>query len=216
MYRAYSILCLTVIAAGILAFVGGCHRQAAREAHAAVEPDTPEASFAKVVRFVKDGIELPGDVSGFVTTNSGASSRFNVHNTVTSKLIAPATPDDPYRGTITVTSTSVYALRRSVDDNEKKDETNDAPANHGFGSLDGSDEAADGFHSFDPSLVGSATDSQPESEQKIESVQRRSDEDQRTYELEYKNGRWELLSKLDPKTESSIENAFQRALRMQP
>ena len=78
------------------------------EAHAANEPATPESSFAKVVQFVKDGIELPGDVSGFVTTNSGASSRFNVHNTVTSKLIPPATPNDPYRGTITVTSTSVY------------------------------------------------------------------------------------------------------------
>ena len=180
-----------------------------REAHAAEEPVTPESSFANVVQFVKQGIELPGDVSGFVTTNSGTSSRFNVHNTVTSKLIPPATPNDPYRGTITVTSTSVYALRRSVDDDEKKDGAKEAPANHGFGSLDGSDETADGFHSFDQSLVGSATDGQPESEQKIESVQRRADEDHRTYELEYKNGRWELLSKLDPKTESSIENAFQ-------
>jgi hypothetical protein len=44
---------------------------------------------------------------------------------------------------------------------------------------------------------------------------RHEDKDARTFDLEYRDGRWVLLTKLDPKTEQSIENAFRTAFETQ-
>ncbi len=155
-----------------------------------------------------------GDPSAFVAQGTGATSRFQVHNTVTSQLIPPAAPSDPYRGTITVTSRSIYSLRRSAEENDKKDQE-DAPVDNGFGFDDESEESDSGFTSLDNDLVSDSSGDDAAGATKIESVQRRADEDVRTYDFVYKDGRWALTSTLDPKTEKSVENAFDRALSQQ-
>jgi hypothetical protein len=218
MYRRHSNL-FTLILGTCLAVAGiSCRRESSLPAHAASEHASPERSFEVLVDLVKDGMVLPGgSVSGFISQSTGTSSRFQVHNTVTSELIPPATPADPYRGKITITSQSVYSLRRSAEDNDqkKKDDQN-APANRGFGTRNDSDDSQSGFNSFDKGLVSDSSDEKKPGAAEIESVQRRPDKVDRTYDLVYQNGRWELTTKLDPKTEASVENAFQRALRLQP
>ena len=221
MSRCNTILLTAILGSCVIVAIAGtgCRRESSPAVPATPERPTPEKSFAAIVALVKDGIELPGgDVSGFVAQRTGASSRFQVHNTVSSQLIPPAAPNDPYRGTITVTSQSVYSLRRSAEEDEekKKRDEQDAPADGGFSLLDDSEDAGSGFNSFDQGLVSDAAGDEQARAAEIESVQRRADKVDRTYELVYLDGRWELTSKLDPKTEASVENAFQRALRLQP
>lgn len=194
----------------------GCRRESVP---ATPERPTPEESFSAIAVLVKDGIELPGGgASGFIAQRTGASSRFQVHNTVSSQLVPPATPNDPYRGTITVTSQSIYSLHRSAEEaaEKKRKEEQDAAADRGFSLLDDSEDSDSGFNSFDQGLVSDSSDDERSKAAEIESVQRRPDKVDRTYDLVHQGGRWELTTKLDPKTEASVESAFQRALRLQP
>jgi hypothetical protein len=46
-------------------------------------------------------------------------------------------------------------------------------------------------------------------------VARRPEEETRKYELDYVDGRWKLVTELNPDTESSIQNAFKNALDTQ-
>jgi len=218
MYRRHYILFTSILGTCIAVAGTSCRRESSPPVQAAPERPAPETSFEALVELVKDGMVLPGgSASGFVSQNTGASSRFQVHNTVTSQLIPPATPADPYRGKITITSQSVYSLRRSAeDDDQKKRDEQNAPADRGFGTLDDSQNSYSGFNSFDRGLVSDSSDDEKSGAAEIESVQRRPDSVDRTYDLVYQGGRWELTTKLDPKTEASVENAFQRALRLQP
>jgi len=53
-----------------------------------------------------------------------------------------------------------------------------------------------------------------ESERQV-TVARRQSAAERKYELVYENDRWILVTPLDPETERSIQNAFDRALAEQ-
>lgn len=217
MNRRHPILWKSILSVCFAALVGsGCGRELPSQDQSASERPAAEVSFETIAEAVKDGIEVRGgDVSGFVTQETSVSSRFQVHNTVTSLLIPPATPNDPYRGTITVTSRSIYSLRRAAEEDDKKDQEN-APADNGFGPSDDSEESDSGFNSLDRDLVSDSSGDEQTRATELDSVQRRADEDVRAYDLVYKDGRWELTSKLDPKTEKSVENAFNRALSLQP
>ncbi len=153
--------------------------------------------------------------SGFVSQDDRASSRFQVSNEVTSQLIPPADGNSIYRGTITVTSSSTYSLRRSADDSNDKKNQDQSPKDNGSSLLDESD-ADSGFHSMDDQLVSAAPDGDKSAPDSIESVQRRTAKDVRTYKLAYEHNRWVLKTELDPETEKSIAKAFERALRLQP
>lgn len=166
----------------------------------------------------KNGIEVSGgSASGFVAQTTGTSTRFQVHNTVTSELIPPAKPDDPFRGTITVSSQSIYSLRRSAEDDEKKaTDEESAVGGNGPNAFDKAAESDSEFQSFDQGLVAGQTDDEKPAGEDAPVVQRRPDKVDRVYDLVYQGGRWELITKLDPKTEAAVENAFERALRLQP
>jgi hypothetical protein len=195
----------------------GCRREAAPSALAEPELSTPEQSFTEIVEIFRNGMEMPGgDVSGFVTQNTGASSRFQVHNTVTSQFIAPAKPEDPYRGTITVSSQSIYSLRHSAEEDEKKNDEQNSATDQGFGTHDDGNESGSDFQSFDQGLISDPTDDKKSGTDDAPIVQRRPDKVDRTYALVYQGNRWQLATKLDPKTEASVQNAFDRALRLQP
>jgi hypothetical protein len=46
-------------------------------------------------------------------------------------------------------------------------------------------------------------------------VTRRVDETERVFDLEYRNGKWVLLTKPDPNTERAVQSAFDEALATQ-
>ena len=98
-----------------------------------------------------------GAVSEFVTQKIGTSSRFQVHNTVTSQFIPPADASDPYRGTITVTSRSVYSLRRSVEEADDEETRTGAQAGSGFSMMDDWTRAARDFEVLDDELISGSS-----------------------------------------------------------
>lgn len=192
----------------------GCGQEPVPVAVPVSAHDSPEESFEGIVAVLKEGLELPGgQASGFVSSNSSASSRFQVHNTVSSNFIPPAKEGEPYRGEITVTTQSIYSLRKSA---EQKEDDDDEDSKRRTSLLDESHDSGPGFSSVDQGLVSEAPDSSKPGTSDIDSVQRRADKIERKFELIYKNNRWDLVTKIDKETEASIENAFQRALRLQP
>jgi hypothetical protein len=209
-----ALFCACIMSLGSL----GCRQEASTTAQAESAPPSPAISFAEVVEIFKDGIDVAGgSASGFVAQSTGASTRFQVHNTVTSQLIPPPKPEDPYRGTITVSSQSIYSLRQVPKDEDDKNKSGSSDPNaKGPNDFENAAAAGSEIESFDPGLVaGPSSEKQPEGED-TPVVQRRPDKVDRVYELIYKGGRWELLTKLDHETEAAIENAFERALRLQP
>jgi hypothetical protein len=219
MYRCNSILStsIVVICFTTLASIG-CNREPSVSAEVKSDRPDPAESFAEIVEIFTDGMDAPGgEASAFVASGANVSTRFQVHNTVTSELTAPANADDPYRGTITVSSQSIYSLRRVPGDDDDKKANDDQHPNsrNGFGLLDDEGNSDSGFQSFDQGLVAPGERDKDDAGG-VESVQRRPDKVDRNYDLVYQAGRWELVTKLDPKTERSVANAFERALRLQP
>jgi hypothetical protein len=218
MNRGLYALLISLLGICVIAFVAvGCRHESASSVPTALPRATPEEGFEKVVEIFRDGMEIAGGSSGFVTQDAGAGSRFQVHNTVTSELIAPSKPDEPYRGTITVSSQSIYSFHRQTDDDDKKDhkKNNDQPANgpNQSSTLGNSDSD---FKSFNQSVVSDPSQDDKGSSDGTPAVERRPDNVDRTYQLVYQGGRWELVTKLDPKTEASVQHAFERAFRLQP
>jgi hypothetical protein len=180
----------------------------------------PEESFELIVETFRRGVE---DIPiGFVVRDrSGGHSMMTGRNEVTHELIPPANEGDPYKGVITVESESRYSLQRSTDAPEESANADQSSADQSAANLAPSGVDS-GVEVLDPDLVttpGAAPEERPSSSAKGEkngvTVTRKADVHKRTYELVYRNGSWRLVTKLDPKTEKSIQYAFDRALESQ-
>jgi hypothetical protein len=182
---------------------------------AAPSKPSPEESFELIVATFERGVE---DIPiGFVVRSEGGHSMMSGRNEVTHELVRPAKEGDSYRGVITVDSAWKYSVQQSTED-PRESEPNEDSGNAGS-SLDEPADAGS-IEILDSDLIassGSGNESRPAptgvAEKKV--VRRPDEEAVRNYELLYKNGRWELVTKLDPETEQSIENAFKKALRTQ-
>jgi hypothetical protein len=206
--------CLTGTCVLALASVG-C-RPEAPTTTAAARPPAVE-SFDQIVQIMTRALEtgttdIPG---GFVSNDMAGRSRFSVSNKVTSKLVPPAAPDENYRGTITVTSRTSYSLRRSDDADGDKGREEAESHDNGFSLLDDPDAANQGFGSTDDGLVTATPAEDKSATSPSDTVTSRTDEDVRTFEMEYLKGRWVLLTQPDPETERSIQKAFDYALGRQ-
>ena len=204
---------LSVVAAAV-----GCQEQpdtaerdAARPAN--VKPG-PEESFEMIVETFRRGVE---DVPiGFVLPNEEGHSMMTGRNEVSHELIRPAKAGDPYKAVITVGSQSRYSIQRlTIEEEVEKQSGNQR------NSL-ADEEHENDLEIFDPDLIGRSRDTKPDrrssppaSDKPEKSVERRADRQERKYELLYADGKWKLITKLDPETEQSIENAFKRALELQ-
>jgi hypothetical protein len=201
----------------VLLAAAGCGRSSSGpSATPVVAKPTPEASFDLIVATIKRRIE--DTPSGFVAQQPGGHSRMMASNKVTSQLLPPAKEGEPYRAEVTVVSQSRYWLRRATEESEdssgKSDERNEQrpskgtlenPANIGVDALDSESIVSSGGES----QSRRASPGQAES-----TVTRRDDEEKRTFELEYKGGRWILLTK-PTDTERAIALAFEEALGTQ-
>jgi hypothetical protein len=176
----------------------------------------PEESFALIFETFRRGVE---DVPiGFVLRDGEGHSMMTGKNEVSHKLIPPAKEGDPYKAVITVGSQSRYSIQRSSGDEEEEDEHS---GNERKDRLGEEGEATD-LEVFDPDLISPPDDArqgrrtaQPTTENTAKSVTRQADRHERNYELIYADGKWTLVTMLDPETEQSIQNAFRRALEMQ-
>jgi hypothetical protein len=136
-------------------------------------------------------------------------------NQVTYEMLPPKKDGDPLKAVIRVTSQSQYSMQRSTESGAT-DSSNDAAEQPANG------QSAEGdAQIFDPSVASTprqgAKSAPPANttDGKAVVVARADDKDERSYELVYENGRWKLVSELDPNTEGLIKFAFERALATQ-
>lgn len=195
------------------AAMAGC-RQEASTASAAPRPPAVE-SFDEIVQIVTRALdtgsgEIPG---GFVASDAGGRSAFTVSNRVTSNLYPPEAQDENYRGTITVSTRTMYSIRRS--DDSEGDTSSQSSEEESFSLLDDPDSSDMTFGSDDDGLVTATPADSKSTAPAAENVTSRMDEDVRTFEMEYLNGRWVLKTQPDPETERSIQKAFDYALGLQ-
>jgi hypothetical protein len=204
-----------------VAAAAGCQEQSDEANRAAATGSRhakpgPEESFELIVETFRRGVE---DVPiGFVLRDSEGHSMMTGRNEVRHKLIPPAKAGDPYKAVITVGSQSRYSIQRST---SEEDEGQEQAAEQRTDILAEEEEQSD-IQVFDPDLIGPSGDTNQKrrtaksaSEKPDKTVTRQADKQERNYELVYEDGKWMLVTPLDPETEQSIQNAFKRALEMQ-
>ena len=178
---------------------------------------TPEENFATIVETFRRGVE---DVPiGFVVQDgSGSQTMMTGRNRVTHELFPPAKEGDPFKAVIKVNSESRYSLQRSTVDPKTEDSKQASDNSNADSSGTGSD-----VQIFDPAVASApganAADPRattPKADKNVVTVAPPvENKHERTYHLVHENGRWKLVTKLDPKTEESIKFAFDRALNSQ-
>jgi hypothetical protein len=148
----------------------------------------------------------------------GGHSMMVGKNEVSHVLIRPAKEGEPYKGIIKVDSESRYSIKKSPEEDEESESEESSEEQDAPPSLNSAGEPS-GTEILDTELVGTTGGGGKTSRSKLPAgdsvVSRRPDQMKREYELRYQNGRWELVTKLDPETEQSIDNAFKHALQTQ-
>jgi hypothetical protein len=194
-------------------FIGCNHRAASKSAQPAKA--TPEDSFKYILETFRRQVE-DQNIS-FVVTDGSSRTAMSGSNKVSSELFPPKNAGENYKAVVTVESVSQYSLRRSRSSDEIEREKKSK--NQSSSSLVDSSEKKDievvdsrfAATSQDSNNQSSATTSAPPQE----TVQRRPDGEVRKYELVHDGDHWQLVTKLDPKTEQSIKFAFDEALSRQ-
>jgi hypothetical protein len=198
----------------------GCQKPANNSATAVAPANTaqptPEESFATIVETFRRGVE---DVPiGFIAKDgSGSQTMMTGRNEVTHELFPPTKEGDPFKAVIKVKSESRYSLQRSTEEpsvENSKQATGDSSADS---LADDSDvqifdpavASAPGANGADRRTTAKADKKAVAIAPPVENIH------ERPYELVYENGRWKLVTELDPKTEGSIQLAFDRALESQ-
>lgn len=204
------------IASGILTIVAvsaGCQQKATTATPpTAVAPASlgPEESFEAIVASFKEGVE-DVDIGFFVPDRAGGHSRMDGTNQVSYELIKPEKEGGQYKGIISVRSEAHYSVQRSTEAKEPEEQTEE-DSEGGLADEDSDTEV------FDPALV-TTPDPNRSAATKLGKnevlIAREENTTDRKYELVYENGRWVLTTKLNPKTERAIQNAFERALESQ-
>jgi hypothetical protein len=174
---------------------------------------TPQESFDAVIESFRRSVEeIP--IGFVVQDSSGGQTMMTGRNTVSYELLTPQKEGEPFKAKITVTSDTQYSLQRSPEKPEADDSNQ---------SQDSADEASSNdsdVQIFDPAVASApGGPDRRTTTGKIDTnavtVARTANKLERYYELVHENGRWKLVTKLDPNTEESIKLAFDRALASQ-
>jgi hypothetical protein len=193
----------------------GCNRHAANGNTTTMEQSGPEERYKRIMESFRRKID--GQPVGFVITQGSSRTTMLGSNKVTSELIKPTTPDGHYKAIVTVATQSHYSLRRTKAAEDAEREKNGK--NQDKNALDDPKEIK-GVGILEPDLAGQtqtenaqSPTSPPPPDEDI--VTRRPDVEERKYELHDDGQQWVLVTKLDPKTEQSIQFAFDEALARQ-
>jgi hypothetical protein len=212
-YRHILVAALLSVVAGT-----GCQKKpdpAAAKTAAASAQLTPEESFDNIVETFRRGIE---DVPiGFDVQDSyGRRTMMTGKSVVTHTLLPPEKEGEPLKAEIKVVSDTHYSLQHST---EKPDAQNADADEESAG--DGTATGGPDVQIFDPAVAsapGAAAERRgtpSKFDPNAVTVARTQTNYERVYELVYEDGRWKLLTKLDPNKEESIRVAFDRALESQ-
>jgi hypothetical protein len=221
MKRVEYQVALVLIAATLPTCIIGCNEPSASgiissDPQLTAKPDAEE-SFELILETFRRGVE--GVRIGFVARREGGHSMMSGDNKVSHELIRPGKEGDPYKAIITVQSQSSYSLQRTtgIDDSREDNKSGSQDSQSGIG---GADDPVS-IDILDSDLVGKPADAGPTSRpaQAIgdtTTIARRPPTAvKKSYELQYENGRWALMSELDPETEQGIKNAFDHAFKTQ-
>jgi hypothetical protein len=210
------ILPALLMSALLGASLPGCRDEAASSAAAVAartaKNPTPEESFQLIVDTFRRGLE---DVPiGFVMREEGGQSMMVGKREFSHELIKPTKEGEPYRATIIVHTQSRYSIQRTkaTDENGADEQADERSSGV---EPPGEQDGESGLETYDSDLV-SAPDSNNDSRRSTAApakdiVERYPVEGQQKYDLVHENGRWSLITKLDPETEKSIRYAFERA-----
>jgi hypothetical protein len=225
MTRSKRIVLSGLLSAVVLGLVCiGCQQSSSTKVSQSGDARPPaEQSFDEISQIIKSALETGagGVQGGFVSEQANARSHFSVHNDVTSAIIRPTSPSEPYRATITVTSHTTYSIRhipeveKKSGDKEKKNGGQE-PGTNPLDETQGNGSSTSSTDSGEDPLVMSSKGTRPLLSRPEDAVARRADDEDRTYDLVYENGRWTLKTQLDLKTEQAVKNAFDYALKLQP
>jgi hypothetical protein len=174
----------------------------------------PEESFDLILETFRRGVE--GVKIGFVARREGGHSLMSGDNKVSHELIPPKNDGDPYKAIITVQSQSSYSLQRTTTTDSRDDnKSGKQEPKSGFGEDDPTSiDILDSDLVSKPADAGSTSSAQTNGD--TTTIARRAPTTvKKTYELRYENGRWALVTPLDPETEQGIANAFTYALNTQ-
>jgi hypothetical protein len=201
----------------IPALCAGCNQHASAGKPTAVAKSTPEERFQRIVESIRHKID--GQPFGFVVADGGTRTTMLGSNKVSSKLIPPENAGDHFKAIITVETESHYSLRRSKNSNTEETERDQNARNQNQKVLADPKEKK-GIGILEPDLAGNprsdTSQTAPKPSQPGEdTVTRRPDDEVRKYELVDNGDHWVLVTKLDPKTEQSIQFAFDDALARQ-
>ena len=206
---------ILALSLAIHAFSSGCNRHAANGNSTALTESGPEERYKRIMDSFRRKID--GQPVGFVITQGGSRTTMLGSNKVTSELIKPTTADGHYKAVVTVATESHYSLRRtkSAEDDEREQNARKQDKN----ALDDPKEKK-GVGILEPDLAGAPrNDNAQSATQSIQPdediVTRRPNEEVRKYDLIDDGQQWVLVTKLDPKTEQSIQFAFDEALARQ-
>lgn len=202
----------------LIAICGGCDRDTQGGANSSIngKPD-PRESFQRIIDSFRRTVE--DQPVSFVASEGGSRSTMVGTNKVTSEIVPPTTQSDPYKAIVKVTSQSQYSLRRSKNGTEENEHDPNGKSQT-KNPLDDQAEKA-GFSKAKSNPDHDATKEKNDkagsksNQPNEEIVTRRPDVQVRQYELIYENGRWRLVTQLNPKTEKSIQFAFDQALASQ-
>jgi hypothetical protein len=214
-----SSLCLSLVSVClVIAAIGtGCRRSADGASTAAGTTRGPKERLDRIVESVRHKIEdMP---VGFVVSDGNGRSTMVGTNKITKvDLIAPASAEEHYKAVITVDSQLRYSIHRTKSSDES--EKDQGAKTQGKNILNDSKDSKNNLNILDADLA--AKSSSPTSpiatksdQPSDEIVTRRPPEQIRKYELVYDNDRWSLVTTLDPKTEQSLQFAFDEATSSQ-
>ena len=196
----------------VLAVAVGCDRTTTADS-SKLDDNSPEERFNRIMESFRRKID--GQPVGFVITQGSNRTTMLGSNKVSSELIKPTTPDGHYKAIVTVATESHYSMRRTKTAEEAEREQNTK-------SRSAADDPKDkkGVGILEPDLAGPPKVEAPQAPTKPptqdeEIVTRRPDEDVRKYELVDDGQHWTLVTKLDHKTEQSIQFAFDEAIKQQ-
>jgi hypothetical protein len=193
----------------------GCDRPAANGKPAATAKSSPEDRYNNIMDSFRRKID--GQPVGFVVTDNGSRSMMVGSSKVTSELIRPDTPDGHFKAVVTVTTETRYSLRRAPKSAEETDREKNSK-NQNSSALTDKDKQGVGI--LEPDLTPSRGENpqaapKPKQPEEDTVTRRTPPPDVRKYKLVDDGEQWVLITKLDPKTEASIQFAFNEALAHQ-
>jgi hypothetical protein len=196
----------------LLATGAGCQRGAASAD--APKKSTPQESLESVLTTFRRGMETgAGSIvasSGSLAHQDGGVSVYTIENQVSHEYLPAEQADGEHRAKITVESRSRFSIKPAQGNKDSRDDTSEKSAREGAGTASGA--AGAGVGGGLSSGGGSRSTSRgvggevPEAHKNTEI---------RTYELAYRNGRWELVTAIDPETDKAALEAFKYAIQTQ-